>query len=66
MRTSVDAPSKRQKVRFVKLTMDRQSCVVRPTEVKDMMEDGEDANMTMTDVWMSEAEYEALPEFQGW
>ncbi len=64
-RTSADEPSKRQKIRFVKITYDKSSCVVRPNEVPAMTEDGIEGH-TLTDVWMSEAEFEALPEFQGW
>lgn len=59
--------SARDKRRFVKLTMYGSSCTVRPEEVADMMEGREpDDPMTQTDVWMTQAEYEALPEFMGW
>lgn len=61
-----DQPSKRQKVRFVKITYDKQSCVVRPNEVADMTDGMASKDHTLTDVWMSEAEFEALPEFAGW
>jgi hypothetical protein len=69
MRTSADTPSKRQKIRFVKITYDGSSVYVRPNEVDDMVDKGTNYELegyVLTDVWMSEAEYEALPEFAGW
>jgi hypothetical protein len=68
-RKSADEPSKRQKVRFVKITYDKSSVYVRPNEVDDMIDRGTEYELegyTLTDVWMSEAEFEALPEFAGW
>lgn len=58
---------KRDKQRFVKLTLWGSACTCRPSEVADMLEGGEpDEPMKQEDVWMTEAEFEALPEFQGW
>jgi len=54
----------RDKRRFVKITYDGQSCVCEPREVGDMT-DGCDGAV-LTDVWMTTAEWEALPEFAGW
>lgn len=65
MRTSADTPSKRQKKRFVKITFDGASCICRPEEVKDMLDDSLTGH-AISDTWMTEDEYEAMPEFQGW
>jgi hypothetical protein len=54
----------RDKKRFVKVTFDGSSCICEPQEVGDMA-DGCDGAV-LTDVWMTEAEWEALPEFTGW
>jgi hypothetical protein len=51
------------KRRYVKLTANGASVVCEPFEVADMM-DG-DSECTVSDVWMSPAEYDALPEFMG-
>ena len=58
--------SKRDKKRFVKFCLDGQCCIVTPEEAVHMREDEEDPGaMTEEDVWMTEEEFEALPEFQG-
>lgn len=54
----------RDKKRFVKITYDGASCICEPREVGDMT-DGCDGAV-LTDVWMTDAEREALPEFMGW
>lgn len=55
----------RDKKRFVLMTYDGTSCTVRPSEVADLI-DGNDEGYTFTDIWMTEDEFEALPEFSGW
>ena len=54
----------RDKRRYVKITFDGASCICEPREVGDMT-DGCDGAV-LTDVWMSPAEWENLPEFAGW
>lgn len=55
------------KKRFVKLTYGRESCVCLPDEAEYMLDGEEDpSQFRREDVWMTEAEYEALPEFGGW
>ena len=54
----------RDKRRFVKITYDGQSCIVEPRDLEGMT-DGCDGAV-LTDVWMTESEWENLPEFLGW
>lgn len=63
IRTEEEAAA-RDKKRFVKITWDHQSCIVEPRDLKDMT-DGCDGAV-LTDVWMTDAEWEALSEFAGW
>lgn len=56
----------RDKKRYVRMTMDGSSCICEPGEAKDMFDGGNMDGCTLTDVWMTEAEWEALPEFSGW
>lgn len=51
------------KRRYVKLKHDGASVILDPAEVTDFMDGNDDYEVE--DVWMSDAEYEALPEFQG-
>lgn len=39
------------------------SCIVEPQDVSDMIEDG--TPTLYEDVWMTPAEYDALPEFES-
>lgn len=55
--------SQNDKRRYIKLTANGASVICEPFEVKDMIED--ESEYTITEVWMSPAEYEALPEFMG-
>lgn len=55
-----------QQQRFVKITYDGSSCIVRPHEVDDMLDGAEPSGYSIKDVWMSEAMYAKLPEFMGW
>lgn len=56
----------RDKKRFVKLTMDGASCIVHPNELDSMLAGEELETIEQSDVWMTEAQWEALPEFEGW
>ena len=51
------------KRRYVKLMANGSSVICEPFEVLDFFIDGDDYESE--DVWMSPAEYEALPEFMG-
>ena len=55
----------RAKRRYVKLRLGTTgpSCIVVPAEAEAMLRD--DADLTASDVWMTVAEFEALPEFEG-
>lgn len=64
MRTSVDTPSKRQKVRYVKMTLGGTSCTMEPKDVKDMTE-GETEPYTLEDIWMTPEAFDKLREFEG-
>lgn len=64
MRTSVDTPSKRQKVRYVKMTLGGTSVIIEPRDVKDMTE-GEAEPYTLEDVWMTPTAFGKLRDFEG-
>lgn len=55
---------KRDKQRYVKLTFDGSSCICEPNEAEQMMKD--DPELTASEVWMTVAEFEALPDFPGY
>lgn len=57
---------KRDKRRFVKLTTDGSHCIVHTDELESILAGEELETIEQSDVWMTEAEWEALPEFQGW
>jgi catalase len=58
--------AKRDKLRYVKLRHKGAlgSCTATPREAEAMMAD--DPDLTGEDVWMTQDEFEALPEFGGW
>lgn len=56
----------RDKKRYIRMTIDGTSCICEPREVAVMINDFDGEGATLTEVWMTEAEYEALPEFTGW
>lgn len=56
---------KRDKRRYVKLEYDNQSVTMPPSEALDWISDSEDATYLMSEVWMTEAQYNKLPEFEG-
>lgn len=55
---------RRQKKRFLKLTVDGTSCICEPDEAADMMDDP--TQYTVSEVWMTQKQYDKLPEFEGW
>lgn len=56
----------RDKKRFVRMTVDGASCICRADETRDILTGLPIDGATYADVWMTEDEYEALPEFTGW
>lgn len=70
MRISAAAPSKRQKIRYVKVWYGKASYISTPLEADahkaEMIREKLDGGYRFEDVWMTPAEFEALPEFQGW
>lgn len=55
----------RDKRRYVKFSCDGSHCIVTPDEADQMAKDGDWGEYQREDVWMTEAEFEALPEFGG-
>lgn len=55
----------RDKRRFIRMTVDGASCICEPGEVKDMFDGGDMDGCTLTEVWMTQEQYDALPEFEG-
>lgn len=53
-----------QRTRYVRITVDGMHLICEPCEVETNLEGLE--NYTLTDVYLSEQEHEALPEFEGW
>lgn len=53
-----------QPKRYVRVAYDGASCVCEPRDVGDMIDGCDSA--TVSEVWMTEAQWEALPEFGGW
>lgn len=51
------------KRRYLKLTADGSSVICEPFEAASMMDDP--AEYVISEVWMTEKEYQALPEFMG-
>jgi len=54
---------KRDKRRYVRIVIDGTRCTMPPSEALESLV--EDVS-TVEDVWLTQAEYEALPEFAGW
>lgn len=69
MRTAVSVPSKRQKIRYVKVWYGKSSYVSTPVEADahraDLAKEKLDGEYRFEDVWMTPTEFEALPEFEG-
>lgn len=55
---------KRDKQRFVRLSVDGTSCISEPHEAEALLK--ADPSLEASDVWMTRAAFEALPEFGGW
>ena len=57
------------RTRYVRVTMDGGHCVMRPQEgdryVQDARAAGDDSEYAVADVYLSEREFEDLPEFDG-
>jgi hypothetical protein len=57
------------RVRYVRITLDGSHCVMRPQEgdsyLAEAKAQGYDSAYTATDVYLSEREFEDLPEFDG-
>jgi hypothetical protein len=51
------------KRRYIRLTSNGTTVICEPHEVQGIVDDG--SEYTTSEVWMSPAEYEALPELQG-
>jgi hypothetical protein len=60
--------AKTDKQKFVKLRPIGETpwCVCEPCEVSDMLEGADPAEYEQVEVWMTQADYEALKEFEGW
>jgi len=56
--------AKRDKHRFIRIYYDGSVCICEPHEAASMLEGCEGA--TVTEVWMTYEQWEALPEFSGW
>jgi hypothetical protein len=52
------------RVRYVRVSYEGTSCVMTPAEAEDMTMGH--ADYALSDVLLSEQEFEALPEFGGW
>lgn len=55
----------RDKRRFIRMTVDGSNCICEPGEVKDMFDGGAMDGCKLTEVWMTQEQYDALPEFEG-
>lgn len=54
-----------QKRKYLRLEHDGAHCVIEPHELETFAYDGEAGDLVITELWMSRAEFEALPEFTG-
>lgn len=53
--------------RYVRITYDGSSCVCKPGEAKDIIGDSFEPEKYKTeDVYLSDQEVAAMPEFDGW
>jgi hypothetical protein len=55
--------------RYVRVSLGGSHCVMRPSEgdtyVKDARDAGDESSYTVADVWLSEREFDDLPEHDG-
>ena len=58
---------KRDKHRYVRVVIDGQRCTMEPREAEALISSApiEADAYPLQDVWLTRAEFEALPEFQG-
>jgi hypothetical protein len=56
---------KGDKRRYVKLEYDCQGVTMPPSEAEDWIGDADGVTYVMQEVWMTEAQYNKLPEFEG-
>lgn len=61
---AAEKAAKRDKHRFIKIFWDGHSCICEPHEVADMLDGCDGAKVT--EVWMTQEAFEALPDFGGW
>jgi hypothetical protein len=55
------------RVKFARVVFEGSTCVCRLSEAADMAPTGDDADAyEIKEVWLSEQEFAALPEFEGW
>ena len=57
------------RTRYVRVSLNRSHCVMRPSEgdayLKDARDNGDDSAYVVRDVYLSEREFEDLPEHDG-
>ena len=57
------------RTRYVRVTLDGSHCVMHPSEgdtyIKDAKDAGDDSKYTVADVYLSEREFDCLPEHPG-
>ena len=58
------------RTRYVRVSLDGSHCVMHPTEgdryVQNAVEAGDESAYVVRDVYLSEREFDDLPEFDGW
>ena len=58
------------RTRYVRVSLDGSHCVMHPAEgdryVHDAVEAGDESAYVVRDVYLSEREFDDLPEFDGW
>lgn len=56
--------------RYTKIELDGSYCVMEPREaeamIADMSVDEQESDYKISDIYMTQEEFENLPEFQGW
>lgn len=57
------------RTRYVRVTLDGNHCVMYPSEgdtyLQDARDNGDESNYVVRDVWLSQREFDALPEHNG-
>lgn len=57
--------SRRDKHRYKRVSYDGASYICKPDEVEDLIDSDGATTYEISDVWMTDDEYEQLPEFEG-